>query len=531
MSQRKSTIFYGILIAFVSVVVGMVIASRLDLTPQSAANLTIPPTNSAPLSGPIDSTTFRTIAHDATPSVVSIIVTSAVDRPEVDFNELFGGQSPFGQLPFGNNNRQQTPRPQQQPQRPQMQQGAGSGFIIDKEGHILTNNHVIEGARSIEVRLSSLREDEDGLNAKVIGHDEVTDTALLQLTEMPKEPLVPAKFGDSAQMAPGDWVVAIGNPFTLSNTVTVGVVSAVGRSQRTVASRSEDFIQTDAAINPGNSGGPLLNLRGEVIGINTMILSTGGNPFSRESAGNIGVGFAVPINTVRDLLPQLRTGKVTRGRIGVALGDRITEEYARELGLSRTEGAEIRTVERGAPAELAGMKAGDVIVEFNGKPVRDNSELIAVVAGTSPGTTVPVRVIRDKKPVMLNVKVAELDVAQESSLAQGRPRPEAAPTPEPTDTDFGMSVQEISPRELRQAQVPSGAGGAFVAEVTPFGAAQRAGLVPGDVILSIRGQAMHSLDQVTKALDDVPSGQTVRVIVWGLRQGQRQEISIPLRKR
>jgi len=529
MSQRKSTIFYGILIAFVSVVVGMVIASRLDLTPQSAANLSIPATNSAPLAGPIDATTFRTIAHDATPSVVSIIVTSAVEQSDTDFSELFGGQSPFGQLPFGNNNRQ-TPRPQQ-PERPRMQQGAGSGFIIDKEGHILTNNHVIEGARSIEVRLSSLREDEDGLNAKVIGHDEVTDTALLQLTEMPKEPLVPAKFGDSAQMAPGDWVVAIGNPFTLSNTVTVGVVSAVGRSQRTVASRSEDFIQTDAAINPGNSGGPLLNLRGEVIGINTMILSTGGNPFTRESAGNIGVGFAVPINTVRDLLPQLRTGKVTRGRIGVGLGDRITEEYARELGLTRPEGVEIRAVERGAPAELAGMKAGDVIVEFNGKPVRDNSELIAVVAGTTPGTTVPVRVIRDKKPVMLNVKVAELDVAQESQLQPGRPRPEAAPTPEPTDTDFGMSVQEITARDLRQAQVPGGAAGAFVAEVTPFGAAARAGLLRGDIILSIRGQAMRSLDQVTKALNDVPSGQTVRVIVWRFRDGQGQEISIPLRKR
>ena len=525
MSQRKSTIFYGILIAFVSIVVGMVIASKLDLVPAASANLTIPATNSAPLAGPIDATTFRTIAHDAGPSVVSIITTSTVDRADADFSDLFGPQSPFGQLPFGNGRQPQPQQPRQQ--RPEVRQGAGSGFIIDKEGHILTNNHVIEGARSIEVRLSTARDGEDGLNAKVIGHDEVTDTALLQLTEFPKEPLVPSKFGDSAQMAPGDWVVAIGNPFNLSNTVTVGVVSAVGRQQRTVASRSEDFIQTDAAINPGNSGGPLLNLRGEVVGINTMILS---NSRFGEGAGNIGVGFAVPINTVRDLLPQLRTGKVTRGRIGVGLGDRITEDYARELGLSRPEGVEIQTVERGAPADQAGMKAGDVIVEFNGKPVRDNGELISVVAGTTPGTTVPVRVIRDKKSISLNVRVAELDVTQEAQ-AQRPNRPEAAPAPEAKDTDFGMSIQEITPREVRQLQVPQGTGGALVTEVTPFGSANRSGILEGDVILSIRGQAMRNLDQVTRALEGVPAGQTVRVIVWRFRQGQGQEISIPLRKR
>jgi serine protease Do len=177
------------------------------------------------------------------------------------------------------------------------------------------------------------------------------------------------------------------------------------------------------------------------------------------------------------------------------------------------------------------MKAGDVIVEFNGKPVRDNEELIAVVAGTTPGTTVPVRVIRDKKTVSLNVKVAELDVAQEAQVVRGQPRPEAAPAPAPTDTDFGMSIQEVTPRDARQLQVPQGAGGALVTEVTPFGAANRSGLLAGDVILSVRGQPMRSVDQVTRALEGVAAGQTIRVIVWRVVQGQGQEVSIPLRKR
>jgi serine protease Do len=309
MSTRKSAIFYGVLIAFISVVGGMILASRLDLAPASFGNtLQVPATNSAPLSGPVDATTFRNIAKAASPAVVSIrvITTRPVGSGAED---LFGLQFPF---PFGNPRGQAPQTPREVPAV-----GAGSGFIIDKAGYILTNNHVVENAKSIEVLLAGVDDESERLSAKVIGRDPLSDTALLQLTELPDEPLQPAKFGDSEQMAPGDWVMAIGNPFGLANTVTVGVVSAVGRPNMVGNGRWQDFIQTDAAINRGNSGGPLLNLRGEVIGINTMIFST-----NAMQGGNVGVGFAIPVNTVRDLLPQLHKGKVTRGRIGVGLEPR-----------------------------------------------------------------------------------------------------------------------------------------------------------------------------------------------------------------
>src|SRR5262245_38979556 len=361
MSTRKSAIFYGVLIAFVSVVGGMILASRLDLAPASfAGTLQVPATNSAPLSGPVDATTFRNIAKDTSPAVVSIRVVTTRQVGAGSPEDLFGFQMPF---PFGERNGQG----RQQAPREVPAEGAGSGFIIDKAGFVLTNNHVVENARSIEISLSTMDDADEGLEAKVVGRDPLSDTALLQLTEMPAEPLHAAKFGDSDQMAPGDWVMAIGNPFGLSNTVTVGVVSAVGRSNQVARGRFQDFIQTDAAINRGNSGGPLLNLRGEVIGINTMIFSNGVN------GGNVGVGFAIPVNTVRDLLPQLQKGKVTRGRIGVGLArsGRMSTEDARDLGLpANSTGVLIGSVEDGSPAQTAGIRVGDVITEFNGRPVR-----------------------------------------------------------------------------------------------------------------------------------------------------------------
>jgi serine protease Do len=521
MSSRKSAVFYAVLIALVSVVVGMVIASRLDLAPRSfAGTLDVPKTNSAPLSGAIDATTFRTIAHDASPSVVSIIVTTT--EKVQGMSDLFGFD-----LPFGNQRRgQQSQQPQERPV-----QGAGSGFIIDKAGYIMTNNHVVENANSIEVHLSTMGELDEGLPAKVIGRDPLSDTALIQLTQMPKDPLVPAKFGDSDQMAPGDWVMAIGNPFELSNTVTVGVVSAVGRNtQSSFSGRSEQMIQTDAAINRGNSGGPLLNIRGEVIGINTMILS------ESLSGGNIGVGFAVPINTVRDLLPQLREGKVVRGRIGVGVNPRpLSTQYAEDLGLPSTAGAEIVSVEQSGPAKDAGIRVGDVIVDFNGKPVKNSDDLVNMVTHTAPGTTVPVKVIRDKKPVSLNVKVAELDLSQEAQQEadnsggnDNNPRRQ-----QPKDTGFGMTIQEMTPSDRSELGVPAGRGGAVVTDVTPFSAAADAGIQEGDVILSVQGTAVHGLDDVSHALDTIEAGHTGRIIVWrqGQQPGQGAERLLQIRKR
>src|SRR5687768_2888277 len=376
-SVRKTTIFYVVLIAMASLVVGMVIASRLDLSPTSSAQtLAIPSTNSAPLSGPVDATTFRTIAKAQSPMVVSIR-TESRQRTQ-DLTEFFGGDDLLERF-FGAPG--QRPRGQEAPlqrrQQPRVTQAAGSGFIISKDGFILTNNHVVEGATKIEVQFF---DDEDNYyEAKVVGRDPLTDSALIQLVEKPNRPLPEAKFGDSSQMEPGDWVMAIGNPFGLAHTVSVGVVSATERSAFDFApGRRQALIQTDAAINPGNSGGPLLNVRGEVIGVNTAIYSNGGGMMG--TAGNIGIGFAVPINTVRDVLPGLRVGKITRGRIGVSVRP-VSVDEVEALSLKDRRGAVVAQVPPG-PAATAGVEAGDVIVEFNGKPITRSDDLPQLVAGT-----------------------------------------------------------------------------------------------------------------------------------------------------
>jgi len=518
MTTRKSSIFYGLLIAVSSLVVGMVIASRLDLTPLSSAAdgpLTIPATNSAPIEGVLDATTFRTIAAEAGPAVVSIRTTQmrALRSGGSQLEEFFN-------FPF------RTPRQPRGEDVPEAEipAGAGSGFIIDKAGYILTNNHVIENAASIQVYLSTMHWAEDGLPAKVIGRDELTDTALLQLEQMPSRELPVARFGDSAQMAAGDWVMAIGNPFNLSNTVTVGIVSMVGRQVPIADRRSGDFIQTDAAINQGNSGGPLLNIRGEVIGINSMIYT---NDIGR---GNIGVGFAIPINTVRDLLPQLHEGKVTRGRIGVVVfGRPISEEYAKQLGLPRAGGAEVERVTPGGPADQAGVVAGDVVVEFNGQAVRDNNELVSLVMATRPGTAVPVVVVRNGKSVTLNVTVEELDLADERASTDD-------PTsrgPSAEDTALGMSIAPLTPQQQRQLRVPAGRGGAVVTDVTPFGPAAQGLVQPGDVILTVQGADVSSPAEVTAALAAVPAGRIARIVVWRVEPGASagQEILVQIRKR
>jgi serine protease Do len=490
MSSRKSTVFYGVLIALASLVVGMVIASRLDLTPTSLArSFDVPAANSAPIAGPLDATTFRTIAAQAAPSVVSIRTQSRQQGRSIE--DLFG----FGR------------RGQQAP--PEIVQGGGSGFVIDTHGYILTNNHVVEDALNIEVKLADMEDlpTVPWLPAKLVGRDPLTDTALIQLTELPEEPLKPLSFGDSSQLAAGDWVMAVGNPFQLSNTVTVGVVSAVGRPYMASPGRFEDMIQTDAAINRGNSGGPLLNLRGEVIGINTMILSN--NPVG----GNMGIGFAVPINNVRDILDQLRAGKVVRGRIGVSV-DRATLSRAdiEDLGLPPTGGALVSDLGEGAgPAKAAGVRVGDVIVEFNGKTVRNSSELVAMVTRTRPGTTVPMKIVRNKKPTTLNVTVEELDLEAETQAAATA---NEGPVGRPTETGFGMTIEPVTPAIARQLSLPNGRGGAVVSEVEPFSPAQQGGMTRGDVILAVNDRAVSTVDQVGDALEALPSGRTARILVW-----------------
>jgi serine protease Do len=511
-SSRKTTLFYVVLIAMASLVVGMVIASRLDLSPTSSAQtLAVPATNSAPLSGPVDATTFRNIAKAQSPMVVSIR-TESRQRTQ-DLSEFFGGDDLlerfFGQVP---NAPRQAPRRQQPRER--TTQAAGSGFIISRDGYILTNNHVVEGATKIEVQFFD--DDYDYYEAKVIGRDPLTDSALLQLVEKPTRPLVEAKFGDSSQMEPGDWVMAIGNPFGLAHTVSVGVVSATRQGSFPVAQqRFADVLQTDAAINPGNSGGPLLNIRGEVIGVNTAIYSSGS--MMGGGAGNIGIGFAIPINTVRDVLPGLRSGKITRGRIGVQVRP-ILQEDVEALGLKDRRGALVAAVTDDGPADTAGMRAGDVILEFNGKPVTRSNDLPQQVSVTAPGTTVPVKVVRDGKERTLSVKVDELDLDTETAR-----QADAGGAGGDTDGGFGITLHNVTPEIARQFEVPANTRGAVVTEIDPESPAARV-LQAGDVILQVNRQPVTNANEASAALRAVPAGRAVGMLI--LRRGQEQFVTV-----
>ena len=323
MSTRKTTLFYAVLPR--RRVAGRRDGDRVAARPDAGlvgADDCRAADEQRAVTGPLDASTFRNIAKAQTPMVVNI--RTEMKAKAQDLTDFFGGGGggagrPLPPLLRHPGRRRQddqdagAARPRQRPaaqQKEQTTRAAGTGFIISKDGFILTNNHVVEDATKIECRSSATMTDVS-YQAKVVGRDPLTDSALIQLIDKPNHPLPEAKFGDSSQIGAGDWVMAIGNPFGYAHTVTVGVISATQRAFRVTDGRSNDMLQTDAAINPGNSGGPLLNVRGEVIGMNTAIIT------NARSEGNIGIGFAVPINTVRDLLPQLRTGKVVRGRIGV----------------------------------------------------------------------------------------------------------------------------------------------------------------------------------------------------------------------
>jgi serine protease Do len=492
----------------------MVIASRLDLSPTSSAQtMAIPATNSAPLQGPIDAGTFRTIAKSSSPMVVSIR-TESRQRTQ-DLSEFFGGQGDdlldrfFG----GGGGRNLAPQQRRQQPRERLTQAAGSGFIINREGYILTNNHVVEGATKIEVQFF---DDEDSYYAaKIVGRDPLTDSALIQLTEKPSRPLVEAKFGDSSLMEPGDWVMAIGNPFGLAHTVSVGVISATSRAFPVAEQRTANVLQTDAAINPGNSGGPLLNVRGEVIGINTAIYSNGNSMFG-GSAGNIGIGFAIPINTVRDVLPGLRSGKITRGRIGVSVRA-IQPDEVEALFLKERKGALVATVPSDGPAAAAGIKPGDVIVEFNGKPVVKSDDLVQQVVRTTPGTTVPVKVLRGGKEQTMNVRVEQLDLENETS------RQAADNTPDDTGAGFGITLNNITPELARQLQIPASTKGAVVTDVDQDAPAARS-LRPNDVILQVGRQPVSNANEASQALRAVPAARTVGMLI--LRNGEEQFVTV-----
>jgi serine protease Do len=514
MSTGKTTLFYSFLIMVASLAVGMVIASRLDLTPSSSAQtaaVAAPPMNSAPLSGPVDASTFRNIAKAMSPAVVNIRSTSKQRAQEM--TEFFGGggggnddllERFFGGQ--GGRQRQQRPREQET-------QAAGTGFVINKAlGYILTNNHVVEGATKVEVNF--LGEENDVYHeARIVGRDPLTDSALIQLIDK-KADLIEVKFGDSSQMQPGDWVMAIGNPFGLAHTVSVGVISATARSFPIAEQRFADVLQTDAAINPGNSGGPLLNARGEVVGINTAIYTD-----SRQQ-GNIGIGFAIPINSVRELIPQLQTGRVSRGVIGVSVSP-VPADALEEFGLKDRRGALVGTVSRGKPAAKAGIEPGDVILEFNGKAVKNRDELVATVVATKPGSTVPVKILRDKQEKTVSLTVEELDLDAEGNRAAEQ-RTSTEPDEEPSQ-GFGVTLSVLTPDTAKRLRAAD-AQGVLVSEVEQGSPAFRAGLVRGDIITRVNRQPVRTPQEASRALAQVPSGGTAFLLV--LRGGQEQFFTV-----
>ena len=357
----------------------------------------------------------------------------------------------------------------------------GSGFIVDKEGYILTNNHVIEGAEDIKIKLYNGRT----FDAKVVGRDPKSDIALLKINPR-GESLPVAKLGDSDRLRVGDWVIAIGNPFGLEHTVTAGIVSAKGRVIG--MGPFDDFIQTDASINPGNSGGPLFNLQGEVVGINTAIV-----------AGGQGIGFAIPINLAKNLLPQLKKGKVTHGFLGVYIQD-LTPELAKRFGLKEPKGALVSDIMPNSPAAKAGLKKGDVIIRFNDKEVSDSLTLRRLVASTPPRQRVKIEIIRRGKNYIIWVTLEEYE-KRAMSIEQ-----------------WGFTVQKVPPDVSKAAGTNEGV---MITEVIINSPADRAGLNAGDIIVEIEHEEVNDINDFEQLMEKYTTNPTLLLGVKIQREGYR----------
>jgi len=373
---------------------------------------------------------------------------------------------------------------------------AGSGFVLNSNGFVVTNNHVVENASDIQVKLGDGRE----LPAKVVGRDAKTDLALLKVdaTGLPVIPL-----GDSTALQVGEPVMAIGNPFGLEQTVTTGIVSATGR---VIGSGPYDnFIQTDASINPGNSGGPLINARGEVIGINTAIFSRGG--------GSVGIGFAVPSSLAKTVITQLADhGKVERGWLGVSIQP-LTKDLAKNFKRDNTNGALVSSVIEGSPAEKAGLKAGDVIVEFNGKKVAKATELPSLVADLTVGRDVPMVVVRDGSEMRLNARIARLEDETPAKVADAQEKGQ-----------LGLSVQPITPPVARELGLKVKEG-VLVRDVVEGGRAAEAGIRPGDVIVEINRQPVRTVEDLKVRVDKQTKNEPIVLLVN--RDGQALYVAVP----
>ena len=441
---------------------------------------------------------FIRLAAECMPATVNISTTKIVkrrDRPsyhsfggrDESFREFFGDE--FYDRFFG-----------QMPQRDYTLRSLGSGFIIDGDGHIITNNHVIEEADEIKVRLS----DKEEYDAKLVGRDSKTDIALIKIDPPGGLPMV--KLGDSDKLQVGEWVMAIGNPFGLSQTVTVGIVSALWR--KIGAGPYENFIQTDAAINQGNSGGPLFNIHGEVVGVNTAIFSTSG--------GNIGIGFATPINLAKNVVDQLKEkGRVVRGWLGVIV-QTVTPELADTFGLKERRGALVADIDPDGPAAQAEIQKGDIIIRFDGEEIKEMSELPLIVAQTAVGKRVTVVLLRNGQTISTSVTVGELKEEEALAPSDGNKR-----------KDVGIEVTELT-RELAKRYRITETKGVLVTYVESDSPAEAAGIREGDVIIEVNRTSVDTLDQYDKAIQEALKRD--KILFWIKRGRSSQFVVVTVKK-
>jgi len=428
---------------------------------------------------------FSNLAESASPAVVNIRTVKTIKGGGRVFRHFKKG-------PFGDDDPMKDFFDRffdEDQKRDFKQRSLGSGFIIDKDGYIVTNNHVIDNADKIVVILN----DEKEFEAQIVGRDKNTDLALIKIESNHNLPVL--GFGNSDALKVGQWVVAIGNPFGLEQTVTAGIVSAKGR---VIGSGPyDDFIQTDASINPGNSGGPLLNMKGEVVGINTAIV-----------AGGQGIGFAIPVNLAKNIIVQLKsTGEVTRGWLGVGIQD-ISEEVAEYYGIKEKKGVLVTEVFPGDPADLAGIKPKDIILSVNGKAVDSARQLTGMIADISVGDTIKIKINRNGKPQTIDVKIAK----REETKIFGRS------TQEREQAQLGIQVSEITPETARRFNLKDTAG-VIVVGVDPESKAAEAGLQIHDIIREINHKNITSVSDFNKTINDIPEGETINLFIRRMNRG------------
>ncbi|HMQ02734.1 MAG TPA: Do family serine endopeptidase [Pyrinomonadaceae bacterium] len=443
-------------------------------------------------------TSYADVVEKTSPAVVRILSEGRPNQPSLE-------QSPFGDEFF-----RQFPNPRGQ--RPQLQRGVGSGVVVSADGTILTNAHVIEGADRITVLMA----DNKTFEAKLVGTDKPSDLAALKIES---QNLPYLTLGNSDTVRVGDIVLAIGNPLGIGQSVTSGIISAKGRRTGLSDGSFEDFLQTDAPINRGNSGGALVNLSGELIGINSQILSSPGS-----GGGNIGIGFSIPSNMAKSVMEQLlKDGRVRRGRLGIGIQN-LTEDTARALELESTSGVLVSNVEPGSAADKAGLKRTDIITAINGEKTEDSNVLRNKVAGTLPGTEIRLTILRDGKPQELTAVLDEFDA---DGVGRGRaPEGDNSPRTQGDSGKLGLSLQPLTPDAARRLNIPEATEGLIVTEVDPGGVAGEAGIGRGDVIMEINRQPVKSVENVQSALSSAGDKPILLLISRG---GQTVYLTVKLR--